>query len=144
MIPRKTGRIILLSSGQGRHGFKNGSTCPASKWGVIGLTKSAALELGEHQITVNSVGPGIINTLMTRNPGRLKLAYAEATGKKVESAPSDEEVIVARVAHAAMKIPWRQPDEVAPVVVFLASDAANRVTGVTCDATTGDGANYTA
>ena len=45
---------------------------------------------------------------------------------------------------SVMKIPWMQPDEVAPAVVFLASDAANRVTGATYDATAGDSARYTA
>ena len=45
---------------------------------------------------------------------------------------------------AVMKIPWMQPDEVAPSVVFLCTDAANRVTGSTYDATAGDSARYTA
>jgi NAD(P)-dependent dehydrogenase (short-subunit alcohol dehydrogenase family) len=143
MIPRKTGRIILISSGQGRHGFKNGSAYSASKWGIIGLMKSAALELGEHQITVNTVEPGLVDTPMTRNPGRWKLAMKEA-GKPVEGTPTEQEVIEARLPQSVMKIPWMQPDEVAPSVVFLASDAANRVTGSTYDATAGDSAKYTA
>lgn len=143
MIPRKTGRIILISSGQGRHGFKNGSAYSASKWGIIGLMKSAALELGEHQITVNSVEPGLVDTAMTRNPGRWKEALKEA-GKPVEGTPTEEQVIAARLPFSVMNIPWMQPDEVAPAVVFLASDAANRVTGSTYDATAGDSAKYTA
>ena len=143
MIPRKTGRIILISSGQGRHGFKNGSAYSASKWGIIGLMKSVALELGEHQITVNTVEPGLVDTPMTRNPGRWKLALKEA-GKPAEGTPTEEEVIAARLPQSVMKIPWMQPDEVAPAVVFLASDAANRVTGSTYDATAGDSARYTA
>ena len=143
MIPRKTGRIILISSGQGRHGFKNGAAYSASKWGIIGLMKSVALEVGEHQITVNTVEPGLVDTPMTRNPGRWKEALKEA-GKPVEGTPNEEEVIAARLPTAVMKIPWMQPDEVAPAVVFLASDAANRVTGSTYDATAGDSARYTA
>jgi NAD(P)-dependent dehydrogenase (short-subunit alcohol dehydrogenase family) len=143
MIPRKSGRIILISSGQGRHGFKNGSAYSASKWGIIGLMKSVALEVGEDQITVNTVEPGLVDTPMTRNPGRWKEALKEQ-GKKVEGTPTEEEVIAARVPTSVMKIPWMQPDEVAPAVVFLASDAANRVTGATYDATAGDSAKYTA
>ena len=143
MIPRKSGRIILISSGQGRHGFKNGSGYAASKWGIIGLMKSVALELGEHQITVNTVEPGLVDTAMTRNPGRWKLAMKEA-GKSVEGQPTEQEVIAARLPQSVMGIPWMQPDEVAPAVVFLASDAANRVTGSTYDATAGDSAKYTA
>ena len=143
MIPRKAGRIILISSGQGRHGFKNGAAYSASKWGIIGLMKSAALEVGEHQITVNTVEPGLVDTPMTRNLGRWKEALKEA-GKPVEGTPTEQEVIAARVPTQTMKLPWMQPDEVAPAVVFLASDAANRVTGATYDATAGDSAKYTA
>ena len=134
MIPHKSGRIILISSGQGKHGFKNGAAYSASKWGVIGLMKSAALELGEHQITVNTVEPGLVDTPLTRNPGRWKEALKEA-GKEVKGTPTEEEVIAARLPMSVMKIPWMQPDEVAPAVVFLASDAANRVTGARYDAT---------
>jgi SDR family mycofactocin-dependent oxidoreductase len=143
MIPRKYGRIILISSGQGRHGFKNGAAYSASKWGIIGLMKSVALEVGEHQITVNTVEPGLVDTPMTRNPGRWKEALKEA-GKPADGTPTEQEVIAARLPQAVMKIPWMQPDEVAPAVVFLASDAANRVTGATYDATAGDSARYTA
>ena len=143
MIPRKAGRIILISSGQGRHGFKNGASYSASKWGIIGLMKSAALELGEHQITVNTVEPGLVDTPLTRNPGRWKEALKEA-GKEAKDNPTEQEVIAARLPMSVMKIPWMQPDEVAPAVVFLASDAANRVTGSTYDATAGDSARYTA
>lgn len=142
MIPRKSGRIILIASGQGRHGMKNGSAYSASKWGMIGLMKSAALELGEHQITVNTVEPGLVDTNMTRNPGRWKEALKEA-GKPAQGEPKEQDVIAARLPQAVMKIPWMQPDEVAPAVVFLASDAANRVTGATYDATAGDSAKYT-
>src|SRR5438270_2918811 len=47
MLSRKWGRIVIIASSQGRHGFKNGSAYSASKWGVIGLMKSAAWELGK-------------------------------------------------------------------------------------------------
>jgi SDR family mycofactocin-dependent oxidoreductase len=143
MIPKKYGRIILISSGQGRHGMRDGAAYSASKWGILGLMKSAALELGEHEITVNTVEPGLVDTNMTRNPGRWKEALKEA-GKPVHDNPTEAEVIAARLPTAVMKIPWMQPEDVAPVVVFLASDAAYRVTGASYDATAGDSAKYTA
>ena len=142
MISRKSGRIIIIASGQGRHGFKDGSAYCASKWGVIGLMKSAALELGEHQITVNTVEPGLVDTYMTRNPGRWKEALKEA-GKPVQGEPREQDVIAARLPQSVMKIPWMQPSDIAPAVVFLASDAAARVTGATYDVTAGDSAKYT-
>ena len=143
MIPRKYGRIVLISSGQGRHGFKEAAGYSTSKWGLIGLMKSVALEVGKDQITVNTVEPGLVDTYMTRNPGRWKLSLQEA-GKPVEGTPTEQEVIAARLPQSVMGIPWMQADEVAPAVVFLASDAANRVTGATYDATAGDSAHYTA
>ena len=143
MISRKSGRIVIIASGQGRHGFKNGSAYSASKWGVIGLMKSAALELGKDGVTVNCVEPGLVDTALTRNPGRWKEALKEA-GKQPKENPTEEEVIAARLPSAVMGIPWMQPDEVAPAVVFLCTDAANRVTGATYDATAGDSAKYTA
>jgi NAD(P)-dependent dehydrogenase (short-subunit alcohol dehydrogenase family) len=42
MLSRKYGRIVIIASGQGRHGFKNGSAYSASKWVLIGLMKSVA------------------------------------------------------------------------------------------------------
>jgi NAD(P)-dependent dehydrogenase (short-subunit alcohol dehydrogenase family) len=144
MIPRKSGRIILVSSGQGRHGMKDGSAYSASKWGIIGLMKSVALELGEYQITVNTLEPGLVDTPMTRNPGRWIEALKEA-GKQPEGEnPREQDVIAARLPTSVMKIPWMQPADVAPVAVFLASDAAYRITGATYDATAGDSAKYTA
>jgi NAD(P)-dependent dehydrogenase (short-subunit alcohol dehydrogenase family) len=68
------GRIIVTSSTQGRHGTKFGAAYSASKWGIIGLMKSAALELGVHKITVNAVIPGLIDTPLTRHRQR----YAQA------------------------------------------------------------------
>jgi len=143
MIPKNYGRIILIASGQGRHGFADGSAYSASKWGVIGFMKSAALELGQYQITVNTVEPGLVDTNMTRNPGRWKEAL-KAAGKPASNNPTEQEVIDAIVPTSVMKIPWLQPEDIAPPVIFLASDAANRVSGATYDVTGGESAKYTA
>jgi NAD(P)-dependent dehydrogenase (short-subunit alcohol dehydrogenase family) len=143
MLQRKSGRIVVIASGQGRHGFKEGSAYSASKWGVIGLMKSAAWEVAKNGVTINCVEPGLVDTPMTRNPGRWKEALKEA-GKQAKDNPTEQEVVAARLPQAVMGIPWMQPDEVAPAVVFLCTDAANRVTGATYDATAGDSVKYTA
>jgi len=57
MVKRGGGRIILTSSTQGQHGTKYGASYSASKWGIIGLMKSAALELGPYKITINALIP---------------------------------------------------------------------------------------
>ena len=62
LVKRGAGRMILIASMQGRHGSKNASAYSASKWGIIGLMKSAALELGKYKITVNTIEPGLIDT----------------------------------------------------------------------------------
>ena len=74
LVKNGGGRIIVTSSTQGRHGTKFGAAYSASKWGIIGLMKSAALELGVHKITVNAVIPGLIDTALTRHRQR----YAQA------------------------------------------------------------------
>jgi NAD(P)-dependent dehydrogenase (short-subunit alcohol dehydrogenase family) len=143
MLERKSGRIVIIASGQGRHGFREGSAYSASKWGVIGLMKSVAWEVAKNGVTVNCVEPGLVDTPLTRNPGRWKEALKEA-GKQPKDNPTEQEVIAARMPQSVMGIPWMQPDEVAPAVVFLCTDAANRVTGATYDATAGDSVKYTA
>ena len=137
------GRIIVLASMQGRYGTKNGSSYSASKWGIIGLMKSAALELGQHKITVNAVVPGLIDTPMTRNEMRWKLAIAADIGRHVDH-PTEAEAVAALKTHSPLGVPWLKPDQVAPTAVFLASDAAAMVTGATYEVTGGDSAHDTA
>src|SRR5712675_2380586 len=133
MISRKHGRVVLIASGQGRHGFKNGSAYSASKWGVIGLMKSVAWEVGKDDITVNCVEPGLVDTALTRNPGRWKELIRTA-GKEAVENPTEQQAIAASAPGSVMGIPWMQPDEVAPAVVFLCTDAANRMSGACLDA----------
>lgn len=59
LVKWKRGRIIVTSPTQGRHGMKYGSTYSASKWGIIELMKSAALEFALYGITVNAIVPGL-------------------------------------------------------------------------------------
>jgi NAD(P)-dependent dehydrogenase (short-subunit alcohol dehydrogenase family) len=143
LVRRGTGRIILVSSMQGRYGTKHGAAYSASKWGIIGLMKSAALELGKHKITVNTIEPGLIDTAMTRNDRRWSLAVGETTGQTPEH-PSEQETKEARLPRVPLGVPWLSPEQVSPVAVFLASDAAAMITGACYDVTGGDSAHNTA
>lgn len=87
LVRRGGGRIIVTSSTQGRHGTTNGAAYSASKWGIIGLMKSAALELAKHGITVNAVIPGLIDTPLTRHEERYAQALEEA-GRSPAGAPA--------------------------------------------------------
>lgn len=140
LVKNGGGRIILTSSTQGRHGTKYGAAYSATKWGIIGLMKSAALELGEYGITVNAVIPGLIDTPLTRHRQR----YAQAIDDINNNEPI--EVLEAKAkqklsAKSPLGIPWLPAESVAPVVVFLASDDAALVSGATYDVTAGDSAN---
>ena len=126
---------------QGRYGTKNGASYSASKWGIIGLMKSAALELGKHKITVNTIEPGLIDTAMTRNDKRWSMAVGESMTEPPPEHPTEEQVAKVRLAKTPMGVPWLTPEQVAPVAVFLATDAAGMVTGACYDVNGGDSAH---
>jgi NAD(P)-dependent dehydrogenase (short-subunit alcohol dehydrogenase family) len=138
MVPHRKGRFILLSSMQGRHGTKDASSYSASKWGILGLMKSAALELGQHNITVNALLPGLVDTPLTRYEKRLSESISE-TGRTAAN-PSPQEAWDVRAATVPLRVGWLQPDDISPAAVFLASDAANMVTGADYEVTGGDSA----
>ena len=102
---RSGGRIVTITSASGMMGNRGQVNYSASKAGLIGATRSLALELAKRQITVNSVAPGLIETEMTEN-----LAKEEV-----------EQLI-------PMKRMGR-PEEVAGVVSFLFSESASYITG---------------
>ena len=144
MASRKHGRIIVTSSTQGRHGMRDGAGYSASKWALLGLMKSAALEFGEFGITVNAVIPGLIDTELTRNESRYTQALKEAKGGKVPEPPLEPKVVEALTQKTPLGVPWIDPDDVAPAYVYLASDDARMVTGAALDITGGDSAHNTA
>jgi NAD(P)-dependent dehydrogenase (short-subunit alcohol dehydrogenase family) len=142
LVSNGGGRIIVTSSTQGRHGTKYGAAYSASKWGIIGLMKSAALELGAYGITVNAVIPGLIDTPLTRHRQRYEQAVDDLVSKEA-TATLEAEAKKKLIAKTPLGVPWIEPEAVVPVVVFLASDEAHMVSGATYDVTGGDSANYT-
>jgi NAD(P)-dependent dehydrogenase (short-subunit alcohol dehydrogenase family) len=141
---RGAGRIIVTTSTQGRHGTKYGAAYSASKWGIIGLMKSAALEFGSFGITVNAVVPGLIDTALTRHEERYAQILEDAGKKVTGMAADEEEAKKVLIAKTPLGVPWIDPQSIASMVAFLASDAAHMVTGATFDVTAGDSAHYNA
>jgi len=139
MVARRKGRFILLSSMQGKHGTKDASSYSASKWGILGLMKSAAMEFGEYNITVNALIPGLVDTALTRYDKRLSETIGE-TGRPKNEHPTPQEAWDIRAPTVPLKVGWLQPDDISPAAVFLASDAANMVTGAEYEVTGGDSA----
>lgn len=138
IVKRGGGRIILTSSTQGQHGTKYGSAYSASKWGIIGLMKSASLELGQYGITVNAVVPGLIDTPLTRHEERYAQVIEDASRKPTGTSADENEAKKILTARTPLGIPWIEPEDIANVVVFLASDAARMISGATIDVTAGD------
>jgi NAD(P)-dependent dehydrogenase (short-subunit alcohol dehydrogenase family) len=139
MVARKKGRFILLSSMQGKHGTKDAASYSASKWGILGLMKSAAMEFGQYNITVNALLPGLVDTALTRYDKRLSESIGETRPNPPEM-PSPQEAWDIRAPTVPLKVGWLQPDDISPAAVFLASDAAAMVTGAEYEVTGGDSA----
>jgi SDR family mycofactocin-dependent oxidoreductase len=115
MIERRSGVIVNNCSVAGLRGMGRLSHYAASKWGVMGLTKSWAIELAPHGVRVVAVCPTGVNTPM--NDG---LAALEGTTPRE---------IAERSAGNLLPVPWIEPEDVAQAVLFLASDAARYATG---------------
>jgi 3-oxoacyl-[acyl-carrier protein] reductase len=110
MIKQRGGSIVFVSSIVGLAGNAGQSAYSATKAGLLGLAKSLAKELGSRNIRVNAVAPGLIETAMTS-----------------EMPPAAREHYLSTIALGRAG----SPEDVAPVVTFLASDAARYVTGQT-------------
>jgi NAD(P)-dependent dehydrogenase (short-subunit alcohol dehydrogenase family) len=140
MIPRKTGKVVVVSSTQGMRGMWHGAAYSASKWAIIGLVKSVAIEMGTHRINVNAVVPGLIDTPMTRNQKRWQVAM----GAGYENEEISEALISRTLSEKdPLGLPWLTPEQVAPVVGFLTSPGADAITGAVYDATGGTSTMYT-
>jgi SDR family mycofactocin-dependent oxidoreductase len=139
MAARKHGRIIAIASIKGRMGVPLAPQYNAAKWGVIGLVKTAALELGPKGITVNAVSPTGVDTVLLRNSRQ----YAAMTPNGLPTLPEFAVAFAGKQVHP-LGVPWIEPEDVAAIVVFLASPAARYVSGASFDVTAGLGAIYTA
>ena len=122
MIPYRSGRIINIASiaGKGYAGTSNAAYA-ASKGAVISLTRTAAQQLGQHNINVNAVCPGVTRTALSDANLQVR---AEQEGLTIEE----------MAARRAAMIPLGRPNEardIADMVVFLASQGARNITGQT-------------
>ena len=110
-LEQGSGRIISLTSGRAFQGAKHGAHYAASKAGIIGFSKSLALELAPHGITVNVICPGITDTAQPRGHQTEEEMYAQG-----------QRIPLGRIG---------QPEDLVGPAVFLASGAAAFVTGQT-------------
>jgi len=118
MREQKRGSIINVSSLSGKQGNPGQTNYSAAKAGIVGMTKAAAKELGRHQVRVNAIQPGLINTSM------VAAMKPEVLASRIEDIP------LGRIG---------EPEDVANVALFLASDMSSYLTGTVIEITGGRG-----
>jgi 3alpha(or 20beta)-hydroxysteroid dehydrogenase len=124
MMAAGRGSIVNISSVEGLAGMPYLTAYTSTKFAIRGMTKVAALELGPHGIRVNSVHPGMIETDMVKDA---------AGGHEVDLSPAAKRIALRRMG---------QPEDIAEVVLFLASDRSSYVTGAEIAADGGASATH--
>lgn len=127
MLPRNRGNIVNVASNVGKRGLPLRSPYVVSKWGMLGLTQTLALELAQEGIRVNAVCPGPIEG--ERVEGYIR-RQAEGLGISMEDV---REEWLSAIPMGRMV----SPEEVAEVVLFLASDRTSAMTGQAINVTAG-------
>src|ERR1700761_14792 len=124
-VARGGGSIILTSSLAGLKGLANSVHYNAAKHGVVGIMRSVANEFAQQNIRVNSVHPTGVNTIMIQND--------EVWGlfDPANPHPSRESAAAAFQSLNALPVPWVEPVDISNAILFLASDEARYITGVT-------------
>jgi NAD(P)-dependent dehydrogenase (short-subunit alcohol dehydrogenase family) len=126
MQAKQYGRIVITSSMTGRHGNPNLSHYAATKFGVIGLAKTVALEVAQQGITVNVMCPTSVNTPMLHNEKNYRLFCPDIPE------PTLEDVKPRFASLNPMGIPWIEPDVFARAILFLVTDPGY-ITGATLE-----------
>jgi (+)-trans-carveol dehydrogenase len=119
------GSIIITSSTAGIKGGPNHAHYVSAKHGVVGLMRTLALELAPHSIRVNSLHPTTVDTDMIQNDALYRLFLPAAEH------PTREEFAAVSQGMQALPIPWVDPVDISNALLFLASDEARYITGVT-------------
>jgi SDR family mycofactocin-dependent oxidoreductase len=138
MVDQRYGRIIAISSMMGRGTTGGMGAYTASKWGVIGLVKSAAQDLAPFGVTVNAVAPGTVDTPMVRNDALIRKVRPDLENPTMEDAEKFLSLL-----HAQPQA-LLDPAEISAAVLFLAGRGAAHITGAVIDVSAGASARVTA
>ncbi len=124
MMERRSGSLILTSSTCGVKALGWMGHYNAAKHGVMGLTRSLALDLGPYFVRANAVLPSTVNTPMIHNEASYRIYRPDLEN------PTRHEAMAGFYDHNAMPLPYVEPEDVSAAVLFLASDAARYITGI--------------
>jgi (+)-trans-carveol dehydrogenase len=119
------GSIVITSSNAGLKAYQNLAHYVSAKHGVVGLMRTLALELAPHFIRVNSLHPSTVNTDMIQNEATYRLFRPDMQN------PGPQELAQAGVSINALPVPWLESVDISNAALFLASDEARYITGVT-------------
>jgi (+)-trans-carveol dehydrogenase len=122
---RRGGSIVFTSSIGGLKGAAHIGHYISAKHGIIGLMRTLALELGSKSIRVNVVCPGNVGTPMFLNEPTYRLFRPD-----LENPTQEDMAAVSRSSHV-LPVPWVEPEDISSAVLFLASDEARYITGIT-------------
>ncbi len=123
MIERQYGRIVYTSSGVARMGIPTIGPYVATKWGVLGLMKSVAIEVAHDGITVNAVLPATVNTPMIQHEALYKLFRPDLEH------PTAEDAIPALSEFNLQGVPWVEVEDITYAVMCLVTEEARYMTG---------------
>lgn len=121
----RRGSIVLTSSVGGLKAYPNIGHYVAAKHGVVGVMRTLAVELAPHNIRVNSVHPTHVDTPMLMNEPTFQLFRPDLEN------PSKDDMVAACETFHAMPVPWVEAADISNAVLFLVSDEARYITGVT-------------
>ena len=128
MIARRSGRVINITSIAGLIGYALRSPYAVSKWGMIALTRSLAIEVGEYGITVNAIAPGAVRGERVESVIRNRAAALGRAKEDVEREFFIEPTALKRMV---------ETDDIAATALHLASDEAGNITGETISVSAG-------
>jgi NAD(P)-dependent dehydrogenase (short-subunit alcohol dehydrogenase family) len=119
MKAQRSGVILNMSSNAGQFGFGNRTPYAAAKWGVIGLTKSLAIELGPFNVRCNAICPGAVRG------ERINRVISDEAGLR----GVDPDIVAAELVSQQSLARFTEPEEIAKLCLFLASPAAFMING---------------
>ena len=137
MTAQQRGRVLIISSGSGRKGEPEAGPYVASKWGLIGLAKTAAMEAAKSGVTVNAILPGPTDTAMMDGHQRWKQAVPDKPN------PTRDDYLEAKKDATPMGYAWVRPEDIAAAAMFLLSDEARFISGDTLSIDAADVSKWT-